>query len=497
MGFKETLGDWWGYFNPEWKVRRLASEQIESELLASSAASYRGARHTRVSARGKPSGGRADYHLEATWDRRDIVDRARDLERSNVIAEGMLNRATENVVGDGFRLQSQAGGVGNASARAWNDLVEARWREWCRTGADVRGLSTFGELLSLTYRSWLRDGDVGVIKLKDGSLQFVESDQIASPAGAIPTKGEVDGILLDGKGKPTQYRILTDPDPQWSTVRWGQTFDLIPASDVIFLARRQRHGQTRGLSAFSNVAWLLDQIDGQIEAVTMAARMAACVGLVVHRQGRSSGLTTTTDSHGNVRRIQTLEPGMIAEVGQEDKISQIDPRNPSQDFPDFLATLGRLVGLTFGLPLEVTFLDFSRTNYSSARAALLQAYQVWRMHQSMLERFCSSVYRWWLLREMRLGRIPVRRDALRHSWIKPGWKWVDPEKELKAQLGAVDAGVSTLSDIAMQQGKDFEELVLARRRELDLLEKHGIPVVRSSMTRDPMQPNQPAEEAPE
>lgn len=490
MGLKETLGDWYGYFNPDWRIRKLASEELERELLSSSLTSYRGARHSRVG-RSSPSEGRADYHLEATYDRRDLVDRARDLERNSVIAEGLLNRACENVVGPGFGLQAQAGGEGNASSKRWNADVEKRWQDWCLRQADVRGLSTFGELLSLTYRSWLRDGDVAAIKLADGSLQFIESDQIASQLGGFPTKGEIDGVVLDRRGKPTGFRVLKDPDPQWSTVRFGQEFDLVPAKDVLFLARRQRHGQTRGLSAFANIAWLLDQIDGQIEAVTIAARMAACVGLVIRREVKTtSGISTVADSAGNQRRLHTMEPGMIAEIGRNDDITPVDPRNPAQNFPDFLATLGRLVGLTFGLPLEVAFLDFSRTNYSSARAALLQAHQVWSIHQQMLARFCSDVYLWWLIREMRAGRIPIRRDAERHSWIKPGWKWVDPEKELKAQLGAVDAGIMTLGDIAMQQGRDFEELVTARKRELDLLDANGIPVVRSTLTRDPKEPGQ-------
>lgn len=484
----ETPKDPWleraiSWLSPEWAHKRQAFRAQTEEL-----ASYRGARHARLG-RGNPTTGRADYHLETTYDRRELVDRARQLERSSVIAEGLLSRATENVVGCGFRLQAQS------RSDAWNEAVEAAWVDWAEFDADVRGLSPMSELLALTYRSWLRDGDVGTILLADGALQHFESDQLANPDGSsIPTREMVDGIKLDRRGRPISYHVATAPDPK-SAVRFGQVFTEIPAKNVLFLARRQRIGQTRGLSAFSGVAWLLDQIDGQIEAVTAAARMAACMGLVVARKGRMSGLNTDTNSNGETVRKLTFEPGMLWELAEGDQVTQVNPSQPSGNFPDFLATLGRLVGLAFGLPLEVAFLDFSRTNYSSARASLLQAHQVWQTHQQMLSRYMSRIYRWWLVESMRSGRIPARRDALSHTWITPGWKWVDPEKELKAQLGAVDAGVMTLSDIAMQQGRDFAELVGARKREVEMIREAGLPEVLSTMTRD-VRPEPAAPAAP-
>lgn len=465
------------FISPSWALERRRAQVIEEEL-----SSFRNARHARTSGRPTPTEGRADYWNEVGYDRRKLVDRARQLERDSVIADSMLSRATENVVGTGYTLRAQS------SSESWNEDVEKQWEEWCRREADVRGLDTFGGLMALTYRSWLRDGDVATIKLADGKLQSIESDQIANPMGNIPTRDQIDGVLLDERGKPRAFLIVKDPDPMWASVRFGQPYVEVPAKDVLFLARRQRHGQTRGLGAFTNIAWLLDQIDGNIEAVTVAARMAACVGIIVERQTRMSGLTTTTDSDGNVRRKLALEPGMIAEVGQGDKIHQVNPAQPSQNFNDFLATLGRFVGLAFGLPLEIAFLDFSRTNYSSARAALLQAHKVWEGHQSMMARWASDVYEWWLLKQIRAGKIRARRDALTHDWIKPGWKWVDPEKELNADLAAVDAGIMSLADLAEKQGKDLVRLLERRAAEIKLKEELGIPEVRSKLTRDAVDP---------
>jgi lambda family phage portal protein len=464
-----------GVLSPRYRMEQAAADMVQEELT-----SYRNARHTRTSGRKIPTEGRADYHLEVGYDRRELVDRARQLERNSVIAAAMLDRATENVVGNGFQLQC------HSKNKLWNEDVEQKWREWCKSGADVRGLNSLGELSALAFRSWLRDGDVGTIKLADGSVQMIESDQIANPMGNIPTRDQIDGINLDARGKPTSYLVVKDPDPMWASVRFGQEFVEVPAKDMIFLARRQRLGQTRGISAFNNCSWLLDQIDGMIEATTVAARMAACVGLVIQRQHRASGLTSTVDSQGNSRRGMQLEPGMIAEVGQGDNVTTVNPHQPNQNFADYIATLGRITALNFGLPLEVAFLDFSRTNYSSARAALLQAYQIWETQQAMMECWYTEIFKWWLMREIRAGRITARRDALKHSWVTPTWAWIDPDKELKAHLAAIDAGLDTHTRVAASQGRDFEKMQQKRKEEDDLKRSLDLPITRSPMTRDEM-----------
>lgn len=464
-----------GILSPSYRV-----EQAQADFVSEELSSFRNARHTRISGRKIPTEGRADYHLEVGYDRRELVDRARQLERNSVIAEAMLSRAVENVVGPGFGLKC------HSKNENWNKDVEARWEAWCKTEADVRGLNTFGELQGLSYRSWLRDGDFGMIKLSDGKVQSIESDQIANPMGNIPQLDHIDGIQLDSRGRPVSFLVVTEPDPMWASVRFGQNFTTVPAKDMIYRARRQRLGQTRGLSAFSNISWLLDQMDGYIEATTVNARMAACVGLVIKRQTRASGLTAMIDSAGNSRRGMQMEPGMIAEVGQGDDVTTVNPHQPNQGFKEYMTVLGRLVALSFGLPLEVAFLDFSQTNYSSARAALLQAHQIWEIHQQMMAGFCSEVFAWWLMREIRAGRITARRDALKHSWVTPAWAWLDPDKELKAHLAAIDAGLDTHRRVARSQNRDFDAMQQERKEEDDLKRKNGLPITRSPMTRDEM-----------
>ena len=61
--------------------------------------------------------------------------------------------------------------------------------------------------------------------------------------------------------------------------------------------------------------------------------------------------------------------------------------------------------------------------------------------------------------------------------FKPrGWSWVDPTKEVNAYKEAERAGYLTKTDViaATAGGLDIEDMIKARRHELDLLKEAGL-----------------------
>ena len=475
QGPGERLDGWISTLFPAWGARRAAHRVAQREVERLSG--FRGARALRTD-RNVASRGRQDRHLEATLDRRDMVDRARQLERNSVLAEGILSRSVENVVGCGFKLQSMT------SSAAWNAEAERLWSAW-GAHADVRGMSSWNELLALKFRSYLRDGDVGTILLGDGSVQTFESDQLSSPSGIVLSRNMVDGIKLDDRGRPLSYFVVDSPNPIGASVRY-QAHTEIPAESVLYLARRTRLGQTRGLSCFTTISWLIEQLDGNIEAVTVAARMAACYGLVITAP-MPTGLPTAQGGDGRTRQQISMEPGMAKYLRPGQDVKQINPTQPGTNWPEFLRTLGRLIGMALGLPLEIAFGDYSKTNFTSGRMAMLSAWRTWRCYQVMLKDYSASVYKWKLMGWMQAGLLPVREDALSHAWHAPGWQFINPTTEINAALAAVDGGLKSYTQCAAEMGNDWVQLVEARSAELRMLDEAGLPKpARSTITRDPL-----------
>jgi lambda family phage portal protein len=425
-------------------------------------------------------GASADWTLELGFDRRNIVDRARQLERDNALACSLLDRSVDHVVGEGFQLKTLTKDAG------WNTAAAAYWDAWCRRKCDARGISTFPEMLALVYRAWLRDGDVAAILEQDGSIRLVESDEIASPQGGYHKPSDADGVELDSRGRIVALHVFDyDPNVAWPDRRRAiPRLARIPAKDVIFLARRQRPGQTRGISAFTGITWLLEQLDDSIEAVSVAHRMAACFGLFVKKKSAFTGVTTTQDSQGTSRPQLNFEPGMILRLDPDEDAGQINPAHPTGTFEILTRTLIRFAGARFGLPLEIVNYDFSQSNYSNARAASLECSLAKRGKQMMLKQFCSDVWGFVLAGAIRSGELPARKDMALHQWDVPGSAWIDPQAEVTSAMAAIDAGLDTRTKVLARRGLDFEEVANELAFERKLLEKLDLPDVRSNMTRD-------------
>ena len=51
-----------------------------------------------------------------------------------------------------------------------------------------------------------------------------------------------------------------------------------------------------------------------------------------------------------------------------------------------------------------------------------------------------------------------RRLYTRPKWIPQGWEWVDPEKDMKAVISSIRAGLISRSEAVSELGYDAEEI---------------------------------------
>ena len=73
-------------------------------------------------------------------------------------------------------------------------------------------------------------------------------------------------------------------------------------------------------------------------------------------------------------RIQ-LEGGTFIPLYPGDKMTPFTPSRPAPQFANFVEAVARQIGVAAGMPYELVMKDFSTTNYSSARASLLEAWR--------------------------------------------------------------------------------------------------------------------------
>ena len=155
--------------------------------------------------------------------------------------------------------------------------------------------------------------------------------------------------------------------------------------------------------------------------------------------------------------------------------------SPNGEYEPFLRAQLRALGAGVGCSYEVLSNDYSQSNYSSSRLALLQDRDNWRSIQQMMkDQFYQPIYDAWLEMAVLSGALnlptyetePERYEAVR--WVCRGYHYVDPQKEIAAQKAAVRSGFKTLADCVAENGGDFDEFLVARQSELAKLDEMNI-----------------------
>jgi lambda family phage portal protein len=482
MGVFENLIE---RISPTWAARR----ELARETLAHArrSATYRQAWANRLGVKFDRTPQITGQRLRDRLALAETRDRAIAVDQNNPIGHGMLNRIEDNVVGEGFHLQ------GKTKSKDFNKEAQEKWRDWFDK-ADIRGLLTGAQIQRQSQRAHERDGDMGIGLVNQNGksrLQLFTANQIRTPDGLPESPTMNSGVELDKAGRPIRFHLLESPE-------FGvRKFRPVPAQYFVYYPRFKTFDGVRGEPCFAQSFDLLDHIDGYVDGVAVAARMATIFGLLV-KSGNSAlaqaSLKALNTANGELQHAVTLENGMLRYIGQKDDVVQVQASQPMQQTPDFIAAMLRLLGLPMDMPLELTLLDFSRVNYSSARASFLQFYQAMRPKQDYFRTMVlGRIYRWWISRAVYAGEFTtaIPENYWAHNFMARGWQWTDPLKDAQAGLLEVNMGINTSRRIAARLGRDYDELSLEQAADMAARRLMGFGEVFSTLTRDRLQPFKP------
>lgn len=488
-----------GIFAPQVAARRrMAREKID---LLDSMSSYRAADRGRFTGTWLPTNASPDKTI--LNELKTLRNRSRDLERNDAHATGITLTMTSNTVGTGIRPQSHIEkdeiGVSQEEATVFQRKAERVFKRWS-TIADASDRLDFYDIQNLVDRQVLINGEIIIIPrmLEDKNraystaLQLIESDRLDTPPGMSSDKSIRGGVKIGENGEPISYFINKTHPGDYLPSR---DFIEIPAKDkngrrnIYHLYPMSRPGQSRGVPFFAPVIEYFKHLSEYIDAELIAARIAACYALVVEMENAEDGsynatYDTSTGEYKqatNNRQLQEIFPGLVHYANPGEEFKSFNPQRPVSTFDPFVDRILRAISAALGLPYELVAKDFSKVNYSSARAALLEARRYFRMRQRwLISKLCQPVWERVLEEAYLRGEFgfiqfyPYRDAWCACNWIAPGWEWIDPLKEAQAAEVGLRTGTTTYSAIYASQGKDFEEEFEQIKREQDSIEALGI-----------------------
>jgi len=422
-----------------------------------------------------------------------IRSRARDLERNSDVAEAILSTFERNVISTGFRLQAKVLDKKGNDDETLNAQIEELFSQWCKAkNCDIAERSSFLEMQAMAMRRIKVDGGFIFIKSYQGTgnlpfcLQMREVDDID---GAMYSSGLkvgnriINGIEVNEYNKQMAFWLRTTTPDGLYTIRSTR----IDAKNVIYLNKLKRPSQIREISELAITSGRIRDINEFVEAVSIKERILACLSVFIKKItpsgtiGRGTG-TVTTGKDGQVAApTRTIAPGIISELSPGEDVQVVNPNGQATNAKEFIMFQQRLAGSGQGISYESVSRDLSQVNYSSARQGLLEdqsTYKVWQLF--FIEKFLDEVYKEFIISAVITNQLDIKdfwldkEKYLKHSWIAPGWSWIDPLKEVKANETALNTGQTTLAELSAQRGQDWKEVLTQLKKEKDYKDKLGL-----------------------
>lgn len=462
--------------------------------------------------RWQPAGASADADLLP--ERAMMAARSRDLTRNSGVAEGALQTVTDNVIGVGLRLSSTPDyrmlGKSKEWAEEWSTRVEGLWRTWAESmDCDAGRSLDFTGLTIQVFRSGWLNGEGLALPLwlpRPGAqfslrMQVIEPDRLSNPAGRMDGPRLRGGIEIDQYGAPLAYHIRKahPGDRMLAAVADLNSWERIPALTdwgrprVLHVHDKERAGQSRGKPALSAVMRQFKVLRDFTDAELKAAVVNAKVAVVTESTLDSTAVVELLSSDPAAREKYeqdlaerglssiSMEDGQIIPLALGEKLSGFTPARPSGSFDPFVTAIFRHIATGLNIPYELLMKDFSRTTYSSARAALIEAWRYFRGRRQWISTYWARpVFDLWLEEAVNLGLVEApdfyenRAAYTRCRWIGPGRGWIDPMKEADAAKVRMDSGLSTLEAECAEQGLDWEEVLEQRATEQARMKALGL-----------------------
>lgn len=452
---------------------------------------YAGARNNRLTT-GFANWGNSSADAELSMSLTALRTRSRQLMRDAPYAKRARTIVVNNVIGSGVGMQCGVMTSRGELNERINADIESAWREWscadeCHTGGSLHfsdferallsEVFTAGEVFVRLHRRAFGDSKVPL------ALELIEAERVCDEFTHPQAGGPMTrlGVELDAFGRPVAYWIRTrHPGELRLEANQITQMERVPATDILHLRRIERWPQTRGEPWLHGVLTKLNDMGGYVDSELTAARMSANFFATIETPNEDP-LPTETDAASGQREIN-IEPGAIEQLAPGDELKFHTPNRPNTALDPFLRYLLREVAAGIGVSYESISRDYSQSNYSSSRLALLDDRDLWRVLQQWWARsFREPLYEEWLQAAV-LGRavpsIPVesyaiKPDAYREvSWKFRGWSWVDPTKEVEAYKQAVMAGFMSITQVISQTGGgvDVEDVIAERKRELKMFD---------------------------
>lgn len=399
-------------------------------------------------------------------DRKKLLSGTWQLYRNFALLRWMLARHLDYVSTFSFQAKTKN--------RDLNKQLERLVARWSRRGEfEVSGRFGRQKFMRLAEQHRTLSGDFGVLKLRSGMVQGIEGDRIRTPHGGLPpsyTPSDfIHGVRTNDYGRHLEYSVcrrgeLSDAGGGSSRFQFER---IIPARNLTLFGYWDRFDQVRGVSPLASAMNNLVDCYESFDYALQRQKISQIIGMIFKLGKNDDPLTQVADGQEGQADTGAPKYGKVQwgggsiqlELDHEDELEQLESKNPSGETQAFWTQMIQLALKALDIPYS--FFAENYSNYSGARQALLQYEESAKIKRNDLRELLDHLTHWRLMLYLLDGELPgVSIDDLRWEWIPSGLPWIDPLKEVTADITAIGAGLTSRTQVLRERGgRDFYDVV--------------------------------------
>ena len=461
----------------------------------------------------------------------DVDTRVEDMLRNDAYVQSGQSLHRDNIVGSMYVLNSKPDvrylGLDEEWAADYQEEVESKFMlagESIKCWLDASRTNTLTSMVRLAIGVYAARGEFlatgEFIRAQDRpfktAVQLIDLDRLRTPTRHTLDKRVHGGIRVDGHGAPLgAYIHKTHPRDfhrhmEMREAKYVPMYKPWGRPQVIHIKEQMRPDQTRGVSEM--VAGLKElRITKKFRDITLQnavvnATFAASIEselpseAVYGQLGAGSGLGEATGQYGTeylsavaqyagASNNLNLDGARIPHLFPGTKLKLHPAGNPGGVGQEFEQSLLRYIAATLGVSYEQLSRDYSKSNYSSSRAAGVETWKFMQSRKKLVaDRLASTIFWLWLeeqisnnqIEALKFSKAPNFWEGLNGeaytagTWIGAARGQIDELKETQASVLMIKYGLSTHEDELAKKGKDWRKVFAQMEREQKEMDTRGI-----------------------
>jgi lambda family phage portal protein len=155
-----------------------------------------------------------------------------------------------------------------------------------------------------------------------------------------------------------------------------------------------------------------------------------------------------------------VAPGQVVRLDPGEDVKVGDPADSGSTYEPFQYRTLLQVSAALGIPYPFLTNDMVRGNFSNSRLALMEfrrRVQSWQ-HSVLAFQLCRPVWVRWVEMAVLSGAVPPMEGPPAVDWLPTRWAWVDPLKDISAEIAEIEAGLKSRTQAVSERGYDVEQL---------------------------------------